>query len=243
MIPPVVDEVPEADAPPEVSALYARIRTILDSTFVPTVYRRLACYPDVLHAAVNSFESVAERVNPIAFADDARSQARRQVADQIALAPPVSVHTRATIARYRAANPINLLFGMVTIGADAQAGRPVMTPPLPVSSDIWDDIKSAHGGPIIPGLWRDMAPSMPDVERLWRQTRLVADQGVIASARDQVRDLARRLLTAAGVPDGSAHLRASVPNSVVQELSWFPTGIATMVAEGELLDQLTDHHR
>ncbi len=40
-----VDEVPEDDAPAAIAAGYQHIRDLLGSTFVPTIYRRLALHP------------------------------------------------------------------------------------------------------------------------------------------------------------------------------------------------------
>jgi hypothetical protein len=237
-----VGEVPEAMAPAPIAAGYARIRALLHSTFVPTVYRRLAVHPQAFDLALDRLPAIVALGESTGFVLAAQEAARLSLSgspDGVGAAP---AEVATVVQRYRAANPINLLFSMSVAGADARPARPVMEPPLaPESGDVWSDIQLCHGGIITPGLWRDLAPWPADLDVLWRSTRAAAAGGGIARARDAVRELAADVLSHADLGRLPTELAPHLPSSAVTELAWFPTGVATMVAEGEWLHDLIPH--
>ncbi|MDP1878366.1 MAG: hypothetical protein Q8M17_12495 [Actinomycetota bacterium] len=241
MIRVVSDEVPEDQATPEIAAGYARIRGLLGSTFVPTVYRRLAPYPDAFALAVDRLAAVVDLGNTSGFPEKARSLAVAALPARAQGQGPRAAGVSKAIGRYRAANPTNLLFSLA-ISSPTTTWQPgVMAPPLPPPcADIWQDIRGCHGGPIVPGLWRDLAPWPDELRQLWRQTRLAADGGDILAARQPVLAAAQDLLSDAGLGTRDGGVLDSLPPDAAMEFSWFPVGVASMIAEGEFLDQLTN---
>ncbi|MDO8309262.1 MAG: hypothetical protein Q7V58_13015 [Actinomycetota bacterium] len=246
MIRVVSDEVPEDQAPPEISARYAHIRGLLGSAFVPTVYRRLALYPDAFAPAVDLLAAVVDLSNTSGFPEQARSLAVAALRTRAHGRGPRAAGVSQAIGRYRAANPTNLLFSLAISGPTTTWQPGVMAPPLPPPcADIWQDIRGCHGGPIVPGLWRDLAPWPDELRQLWRQTRLAADGGDILTARQPVLDAALDLLSDAGLASDSGVLDCLPPDAAMA-FSWFPVGVASMIVEGEFLHQLTNspetHH-
>lgn len=237
-----IGEVPEATAPAPIAAGYARIRALLHSNFVPTVYRRLAAHPKAFDLAIDRLPAVVALGKSTGFVRAAKDAARVSLLDSVAPGSPAPSTPRGVaevVQRYRAANPLNLLFSMSVAGADARPAGPVMGPQLaPELDDVWDDILLCHGSVITPGLWRDLAPWPVDLHVLWRNTRAIAANGGIARARDAVRTLAVDVISHADVVGLASELAPHLPASSVTELAWFPTGIATMVAEGEWLNRL-----
>ena len=235
-------EVSEEAAPVAIAAGYARIRSALRSTFVPTVYRRLAIHPAAFELAVDHLPRIVSLGDSTDFVRAAQRAARLSGAE-----PPMGhdlAHFEVTqvVQRYRKANPLNLLFSMSIAGPEARPVRPVMEPPLGSGpGDIWQDILHCHGDVIIPGLWRDLAPWPSDLELVWRSTRAMAQEGRLVPAREAVMDLAIQVLS----DDDTRHLSSQIghllPAEAVTDLAWFPTGVATMVVEGEWLHHLMSH--
>ena len=240
-----VGEVPEATAPPTIATGYALIRALLHSTFVPTVYRRLAVHPQAFDLALNQLPTIVALCDSADFVVTAQETARTSLMGSskgVGVEAVDVVEIVDVVQRYRAANPINLLFSMSIAGPDARPARPVMEPPLaPKSGDVWSDIHLCHGAVITPGLWRDLAPWPADLDVLWQSTRELAADGAIARARDAVLELAAGVLSHADVARLPTEIAQYLPPSAAAELAWFPTGVATMVAEGEWLHDLISH--
>lgn len=235
-------EVPEDDAPAAIAAGYQRIRDLLGSTFVPTIYRLLALYPQAFAVALDRMPQVIALGADAGFVPAAQEAARSRLAGQPTDGHDAHREVAAVVGRYRRANPMNLLFSISIAGVDARPDGPVMEPPLPPESDdIWADILAAHGGVITPGLWRDLAPWPDDLAALWPSTRAVADGGALARAREAVRDLAVAVLADNGLADLPDQISSLLPASAIADFAWFPTGVATMVAEGEWLDNVIAH--
>ncbi|MHB1065812.1 MAG: hypothetical protein ACYC2Z_00065 [Candidatus Nanopelagicales bacterium] len=235
-------EVAEHDAPAGIAAGYQRIRDLLDSTFVPTIYRRLAMHPEAFSLAVDHLPQVVALGVRSDFVSAAQSAARTPLTDAAGHVIDVHQEVADVVERYRRANPLNLLFSMSIAGVDARPEQPVMEPPLPPRPGvIWEDILESHGGVITPGLWRDLAPWPDDLEVLWRSTRAVAADGWLAEARQAVRLLAVGVLAGSGLQHLPAEVSALLPAPAVADFAWFPTGVATMVAEGEWLNHVIAH--
>lgn len=236
-------EVPEAQAPPEIEAGYARVRALLGTNFVPTVYRQLAVHPGAFAVALDRLAPIVALGRSSRFPERARSLARNAFPANAAVLDLSDARVSDVVERYRDANPFNLLFSLVISGSLTASPYRTMEPPLPAPNvDIWQDIQICHGGPVLPGLWRDLAPWPDDLERLWREVRVAADAGLILAARESLLLEARGLLSSAGMTPDLDEVLAFVPPQMAAAFAWFPVGVATMVAEGELLHQLTKAH-
>ena len=155
-------EVTEADAVGGVADAYGLIRSALRSTFVPTIYRRLAVHPEAFAIAVAGMPDIVRVGDDTGFVELACDAARAELPlpiDQDALALQDVWSSRpggpaAVLDRYRRANPINLLFSLSICGLTAPPEPSVMAPPLPaeVATGVWADIEACHRSPFVPGV-------------------------------------------------------------------------------------------
>ncbi len=239
-------EVPENAAPAEIEERYRRIRNLLGSTFVPTVYRRLAVYPAAFTLAVDHLPEVVRLGESTDFVRTAQSAARIPLAGASVDLNVVHPAVVDVVERYRRANPLNLLFSMSIMGAEARPTQSVMEPPLapgPGPEGIQQDILVSHGGFITPGIWRDLAPWPVSLQTLWLSTRAVAQDGRLALARNAVLDLAAAALCGTELKYLPARLAPLLPRSAVSDLAWFPIGVSSMIVECEWLHTLIAHHQ
>jgi hypothetical protein len=238
-------EVPEAEARGAVAESYASIRRALGSAFVPTVYRRLAVHPDALATAVAVLPEIVEAAQSTGYTDDLMRTAAslvRPVRGSVAPAPPGAADV---VARYRAANPINLLFAVSLLDtADDGADRPaVMEPSLPPAAAAEeDDIRACHGGQVLPGLWRELGGWREWRSSAWAALRQDAAAGGLVSARTAVMTTAVGLGSATAVHAARHEVASLLPAAAALELRRFPAVIASMVVEAEWLVRAMKPH-
>jgi len=237
-------EVPEVDARGSIAEGYAVVRAALHSTFVPTIYRRLAIHPEAFAIAVAVLPEVVRIGDDAGFVALACSTARAALPapgdfDAAALRelPEGEPGPGAVLGRYRRANPLNLLFSLSICGLAVPPKPAVMAPPLPISddADLWADIEACHRAAFVPGVWRELAPWPAVLNDLWPRTRQLAAVGGVVGARDAVRQLAITVLSGTSVEHGATRARDALGPDAAAAFDWFPTGIATMVAEVEWL--------
>lgn len=244
MTPIASAEVAEVDAHGSIAEGFAIVRAALHSTFVPTIYRRLAVHPEAFAVAVAALPEVVRIGEAAGFVDMACSTART------ALPPPVEADAvalreltlsepgpSAVLDRYRKANPLNLLFSMSICGLTVPPRPAVMAPPLPTSegADLWVDIEACHRAAFVPGVWRELAPWPAVLNDLWPRTRQLAALGGVVVARDAVRRAAITVLSGTSVEQGAARTRDALGPENAAAFDWFQTGVATMIAEVEWL--------
>ena len=236
-------ELAEVNVTAEFELAYGNIRSLLASNFVPTIYRRLAMYPDAFALAVEHLGQVVELADSTDFVRTAQRSAHISLSGASLGEGPVISEVIDVIERYRNANPLNLLFSISLVGADTRTNRSVMQPPLgPAHHEIERDIFDSHGAFITPGLWRDLDP-WPDSQReLWMKTRDIANDGSLVVAREAVMQRAAAVFLGSALEFLPAQIASLLPESALIDFAWFPTGVATMVVEGEWLHNLTNHH-
>jgi len=236
------EEIAEVDATAEIEEAYRHIRSVLASTFVPTIYRRLALYPAAFTLAVDHLSQVVKLADNTNFVGTAHTLAQIPLSG-VSLSPYVpEPGVVKVVERYRKANPLNLLFSMSLAGAEARTTRPAMQAPLgPVQIEIQREIFDAHGAFITPGLWRELAPWPVSLRELWLKTREIAQDGRLIVARESVMKGAAAVFIGSELEFLPARIGALLPSSALTDLAWFPTGIATMVVEGEWLHNLIDY--
>jgi hypothetical protein len=238
-------EISETDARGSVADGYAEIRRCLRSSFVPTIYRRLALHPDAFAVAVAGLPAVVRTGDESHFVEAAWTVARDALPephddDRVAL----SILTRTdgvgvadVLDRYRRANPLNLLFSLSIVGLLDAPQPGVMGPPLPdlTADGIWADIAACHHSAFVPGVWREMAAAPAVLETLWARMRALAASGAIVPAREAVRRLALSVAADSPIQGISDEIRSALPVESASAFRWFPTGVATMIAEVEWL--------
>lgn len=238
-----IEELAEVNATAEFEVAYRNIRSLLGSNFVPTIYRRLAMYPDAFELAVDHLGQVIELANITDFVRTAQSSAHISLSGATLSQGPVEPEVKAVIERYRNANPLNLLFSISLVGANTRPDRSVMEPPLgPVHVEIDRDIFDSHGAFITPGLWRDLDPWPERQRELWLKTREIAQDGRLVVTREAVIERAAAVFLGSTLEFLPTRIASLLPESALLDFAWFPTGVATMVVEGEWLHNLTDHH-
>jgi hypothetical protein len=237
-----IEELAEVNATAEFEVAYQHIRDLLASNFVPTIYRRLALYPAAFALAVKHLSHVVDLADSTDFVRTAQSAAYISLSGASLSEGPIKSEVTDVIERYRSANPLNLLFSISLMGADTRPNRSVMQPPLgPVQSEIQQDIFESHGAFITPGLWRDLDP-WPDRKReLWMKTREIAQDGRLVNAREAVMECAALVFLGSTLEFLPAQIASLLPEPASIDFAWFPTGVATMVVEGEWLHNLTDN--
>jgi hypothetical protein len=236
-------ELAEVNATAEFELAYGNIRSLLASNFVPTIYRRLALYPAAFALAVEHLGQVVELADSTDFVRTAQRSAHISLSGASLSEGPFNSQVTDVIERYRNANPFNLLFSISLMGADARPNRSVMQSPLgPVHSDIEQDIFDSHGAFITPGLWRDLDPWPERQRELWMKTRDIVQDGRLVIAREAVMQCAAAVFLGSALEFLPTQIASLLPESALMDFAWFPTGIATMVVEGEWLHNLTDHH-
>ncbi len=245
------NEIAESAATGKVARLYAQVRRELGSSHVPTFYRVLAPHPQVLDRAVLDLTAVVALAEATGVAHAMREVARTPRPDSPDSAArtavlPLSADGGAILDRYRAANPLNLLVCLALLGTAGPQWPGVMRPPLPSPGPtpwtLLDDVRNCHGGVVTPGLWVELANLPDDAIALWRWVREVARGGGIPVAATRVRLLAAGALEAAGLGGSGSNALRELPSPTRQLLAWFPTGISTMIVEGEWISTAIDPH-
>lgn len=239
---PLPADVPETGASGAVAESFEAVRQALGSTFVPTVYRRLAAHPDALSAAVAALPTIVEAARSNGFAQEVTGVARSLVHPSWvpdAAAPPAASFV---VARYRAANPLNLLFAVTVLGVESPIDR-VMEPPLPERrADVDDDIRLCHGGSVLPGLWRELGAWAEWRYDAWNGIREDAAAGRLSAARAEVLAAALVLASSIRADDVRDEVASLLPEAAALELRWFPAVIASMVVEAEWLVRTMNPH-
>ena len=240
MTPETMGLITEAEAGSSTARAYDLIRSTLDSAFVPSIYQSLATCPPVLDAAVE----VLPRV--VALARDADFPARVCALAATALEVEAAGSTRPRLALsdasrdvilgYRAANPLNLLLVLALLGTGIHDWPDVMTEVSAPTDDhltLDDQITRAHGGVLLPGLWRGLL-ALSSAEDPWSEVRAFAASGQLPGLRAKVRSLAEQVLYEGHFASDTGQLGMPLPQEL-PHLTWFPTGIATMIVEAEVL--------
>ena len=236
-------EVAEAEAGGAVADLFEQVRRALGTTFVPTVYRRLAAHPAALEAAVAPLGSIVHLAREEDFVDRAQRLAARLFAVDPSVKTVAPPGARSVVERYRAANPLNLVFAVAVLDVGPTPGS-VMAPPLgPSRVDENEDIEACHGGVVLPGLWRELAPSARWRSAAWSALRSEAEAGHLRTARDQVLAAAADLVSRSPVAAAHEQVLPLLPPAVAAELRGFPAVIASMVVEAEWLVRAMDNDK
>lgn len=237
-------EVAEAQAVGAVARAYELLRTALGVSHVPTVYRMLATDPAFLVEFIDRALASVDRY----AADDVPARLRAVAQSSLPSGEnPIDAGERLDDIRdllegYNRANPLTLLLTLLLAGPDAVLRDDVMSPPLPVPpsgdgvEELLGDILACHGGVTVPGLWREMFRAPSSARPMWETVRASAEAGHIARAREAVFDAAREIVSDQDyltglVEDQSPQDRAGID----RVLTWFPSGISTMIAEIELM--------
>jgi hypothetical protein len=244
-------DIAESAATGQVARLYAQVRRSLGSSHVPTFYRVLAPHLRVLDRAVLDLTAVVALAEATGVAHAMREVARPARPDSPestarTAVVPLSANGCAILDRYRTANPLNLLVCLALLGTARPRWPGVMQPPLPSPGPapwtLLDDVRNCHGGVVTPGLWVELANLPEDAIALWRWVREEARGGGIPVAATRVGLLAARALEAAGYGASGSDALRELPSQTRQLLAWFPTGISTMIVEGEWMGTATDTH-
>ncbi len=240
-------EVPESEAEGVVAETYTRIRQILGVPFVPTIYRMLAVDPFSLEIAWFAAEPVVLAALDSGIDENLRQCARTSILTQEGrvepilsdLATEISTNIVSVIARYRAANPLNLIASLAVLGHDAPTNPGVMESPLPMRGPtVLEDIRTCHGDIVTPGLWRELKDWPLVQSRLWAKVRDAGSAGHIAQGRDEVLRAARQFVERMTTVSPTKLDERAQP-FCTRVLEWFPAGVSSMIVEGELLALLT----
>jgi hypothetical protein len=228
----------EADAP--LRETYARLRAALGVAFVPTVFRMLASHGPYLAAAVDA-------VGPTVAAPDGRraAEAMRAAAAELPLAvPPTPLDAgdelgavALLIERYNAANPAGLMF-VRGLGRGLAPDDRVMEPPLPpAADDLLVDIRIAHGGVTVPGLWRELHDGWPSLATAgWSEIRQLAGSDRFQAARTRVIAIADEAVAAVAAPSPAALAESPEATRAIERIvRTFQSLIPTMIVEIEWL--------
>ncbi len=235
-------EVPEAEASGVVAAAFDSVRTSLRSSFVPTVYRRLAVHPAALAVAVGALPAVVEAARAEGFADEVVGLAGSLTSAPQLRAVEESAAPAAVVERYRRANPLNLLFAVSVLGVEdppLPVMVPVLPPPLPQEDD---DILLCHGGSVLPGLWRELAAWPSWRSAAWSAIREDAAAGGLAAAHGAVMRLAGEHAATSAHPAVRDEVASLLPQDAVHDLRRFAVVIAAMVVEAEWLIHVMNTH-
>ncbi len=242
-----VDEVFEEEAEGLVADVFSQIRQILQSQFVPTIYRKLAANPILLEAAVNYAAPLLE----IAVRDDIgetiRSGARKPIVHRHLLTIDCDIESLRKSSqvtdRYRNSNPLNLIFALSVLGTTSVGLAEVMQPKLPPRvNPIMNDIKNCHGGKVMPGLWIELG-DFPSVQsQIWEIVRDQAESGVILESRTRVLSIAQQFISEQKNTHG-LEIPIQKRAAITEFLTWFPVGIGSMIAEGELINLIIEGAR
>lgn len=222
-------EIREAEASPEIAAIYGQIRTASGLPLVNLIWRHFAALPGVLPWAWAAVSPVVQSA--------AMVQARARLVAAIALPPPAacdwgeagltpddSARIRAIIDAYARGNLTNLLaltalrLRLDQPGAPAAALLSAALPPVPAAIDPLPGLASLppdvaalvlalaarHGGPaaIIPSLYLHLAHWPGLLRVLPRGLAALYAPGVLEAVREATRQRAEQE-AAALLPDGT----------------------------------------
>jgi hypothetical protein len=240
-------EIPEADARGATHLLYGEIRETLGVEHVPLLYRTLAASDAALGVLWPSLRPLLEADAAERFGEEAREAARRYALaagiPRIELLDEVAEETRAVLRAYNTANPRNLLFALAArrmVGSvrgrapDGAPAQPGLGPP-PAGDDpelVLDDIRRAHGGGGIPGVYRALARRPADLAALWRTVRPHLRSVEMRAAQQRLREGGAQALEVLEHPpplDGPSR------PSLAALLDWFVEAIPAVIVEIELL--------
>lgn len=233
-----IDEIAEDEATGTISLAYEQVRSILGVPFVPTIYRMAATHESVFVKALGRLAPVLSVQRERGFIHEAELVARQ------ALKSPsegrfeggLDLQVSLLIQRYSTANPLNLLFALGLLGTGVVECPSVMSPPLPArSDDVYTDILNCHGGVTIPGFWRELGQRPELLELVWSATRAQAEHGRFDAARRAVLEFGAETIRNSQVSEILSDISLEDMDQIHQLIGWFPTGIATMIAETEWL--------
>lgn len=233
--------IPESEANGAVAMGYASIRQVLDVPNVPIVYRRMALEESVFIPAVDLLPRIVDLADAIGFRDRAQKTARQQLPRALHAPPPSDRYAlppdgQSMLRRFAGTNPIGLLFTMALAGIERDPVAGVMSPPLPRrDANLEIDIAACHGSDFVPSMWKDLREWTEVYEGGWWGLRRLASAGALSEASSAVMSLAKESLLGTTIEHDSAALAALMSKSLADTLSWFPTGIATLIVEVEWL--------
>jgi len=128
------------------------------------------------------------------------------------------------------------MFTTLLIGVEREPFSGVMSPPWTRrDAEITVDIAACHGSEFVPGVWRDLSLWTEVYESSWWKLRQAAELGVFDAARDAVAHLTTKSLLGTTLAADAAVIRTQMSEDLSTTLSWFPTGITTMIVEVEWL--------
>lgn len=233
-----IGEIAEGEASGEISLAYAQVRSILGVPFVPTIYRMAAMHESVFVKALGRLAPVLNVQRERGFIFETERVARQALKSprEGRFGGELDLQSSRLIERYSTANPLNLLFALGLLGTGVVEWPSVMSPPLPARShDIYTDIRNCHGGVTIPGFWRELGQNPELLELVWSATRAQAEHGGFDAARRAVLEFGAETIRSAEVGALLSDISLEAAEQIHQLLGWFPTGIATMIAETEWL--------
>jgi len=233
-----IGEIGEDEATGVTALAYRQIRAVLGVPFVPTIYRMLATHQQVLVASVERLEPLLRTQRARDFGHEAQRVARVALPNVPASGSRIVSDQKVSflLDRYSAANPLNLLFVLGLLGTSGSERSGVMSPPLPArSDDVWADILACHGGVTTPGFWREFGQWPELLGIAWSATREQAERGGFDQARNALLALGTETVRDTRVDALLDEIDPAEATQIYELLSWFPTGITTMIAEVEWL--------
>ncbi len=240
-----VGEVAEDEAGPELARTYARLHRALGVAFVPTVYRMLGRWPGYLAAATDALAPALASESAERFAAAARARA---VAVELPGSPidagPSAPEILALLERYNTANPRSLLFASALAPGALPPGG-LMEPEAISSTEpadaaaLLEEIRTRHGGFVLPGVWRELAGRPAVARAAWREVRPLARIPAFHDARAAIRELAIAQTAAVAAPElAERHVAREDRADLERIVSWFAHGIPAVLVEIEHLRRL-----
>ncbi len=255
-----VGEIPEAAAAGTVAAVYADIRRVLGVSFVPLVYRVLACESDRLEGiwadvAPNLGDEITVRAAGKLGATPASSAAGRPPESDLSDARTAAAV--ATIGAYRRSNALNLI-GLSALGdgisaprasAPVPSARPRSRSILPMADlavlprstialleEMSAPIAGAERPIVIPSLFRHFAHDERLLADIWTAIRPQVATPDFANATSAIRVEARAI--ASSLPYRIARVENENTRRIVER---FIATISAMIVAGGLLEAAISH--
>ena len=140
------------------------------------------------------------------------------------------------LARYNDANAMGLLvIRALARGVPPVAGVMERTPAA-TFDDLLEDIRAAHGGVTVPGLWRELHHGWPSLAAAsWTQVRRLAGRDEFHTTRARVTAIADHAVAAVPAPSPDELADAKGAEAIKRILGAFQILIPTMIVEIEWL--------
>lgn len=236
-------EIAEDEATGRTVETYARLRDALGTPFVPTVFRLLARHETYLATGVDALLARLDRDAIAELADAVRERAALAALELPG--PPLDAgDDRAAVAallrRYNVVNPRGIVLVRALRGDVARPPAAVMRAPLPrpVAATL-EDVRAAHGGLTVPGMWRELAELDAGVATAaWARIRPLAGAAAFDAARADIGEWAGAAVAAVVTPDPARlGCRPEDQREIAMILDWFVAAIPALVVEIEVLDE------